>query len=260
MKWEDLPINLLLQIFKELNPIDHGAVARVCHLWRMTYLDSSLWRIVDLGSLRSNSIWVNTRIRLSQALRNMVTYGRVNIRCIIFHPQLLIKDEHLNLIAQGCPHLKRLVVLRWEVMNKNAMCNAIKNFRDLESMIVPGNTSLHIMKMMSMSCKSFSELKVIGCFPKRFGIRATLYLPGLKVLSLRCCRTSMVAIEMILGGINHLEVLNLSHALVQLEVGSEVMPIAKGFKEMTCKFLLETASTLRSFLYCQDYVSCSECK
>lgn len=101
MKWEDLPINLLLQIFKELNPIDHGAVARVCHLWRMTYLDSSLWRIVDLGSLRSNSIWVNTRIRLSQALRNMVTYGRVNIRCIIFHPQLLIKDEHLNLIAQG---------------------------------------------------------------------------------------------------------------------------------------------------------------
>ncbi|RWW01661.1 hypothetical protein GW17_00035285, partial [Ensete ventricosum] len=134
-------------------------------------------------------------------------------------------------------------------MNKNAMCNAIKNFRDLESMTVPGNTSPRIIKTMSMSCKSFSELKVIGCFPKRFGIRVALYLPGLKVLSLRHCRISMVAIEMILGSMDHLEVLNLSHALVQLEVGSEVMPLAKGFKEMTCKFVLETASTLSSFLY-----------
>ncbi|URD72760.1 FBOX, partial [Musa troglodytarum] len=142
MTWKDLPINLLLQIFKESNPIDQGAVARVCHSWQMTFFDSSLWRIVDLGSLQSNSIWVNTSIRLSQALRTMVTYGHVNIRCIIFHPQLHIKDEHLNLIAQGCPHLKRLVVPRWEVMDKNAMCNAIKNFRDLESMIVPGNTSI----------------------------------------------------------------------------------------------------------------------
>ncbi|CAL9064146.1 unnamed protein product [Musa banksii] len=260
--WGVLSMDILLEMVKELNPIDRGSVGRVCHSWRKACRDSSVWRMVDLRSLRSNLVWVDTNLRLSQALRSMEIYGHVNIRCIILHPHLHVKDEHFNLIARGCPRLKRLVVPRWEVISKNGMCNAMKNCRDLESLTMPGNAcSLRMMKTMSVSCKSFSELKVIGCFPRRFGMTVALYLPGLKVLSLRCCRTSMVAIEMILGSMDHLEVLNLSHAMVQLEVGSEVMPLAKGFEEMAGKFVLEKASSmLSSFWYCENYVSCGGCR
>ncbi|CAL9074097.1 unnamed protein product [Musa textilis] len=260
--WGGLSMDILLEIVKELNPIDRGAVGRVCHSWRKACRDSSVWRMVDLRSLRPNSVWVDTSLRLSQALRSTQIHGHVNVRCIILHPHLHVKDEHLDLIARGCPRLKRLVVPRWEVVSKNGMCNAMKNCRDLESMTVPGNTcSLRLMKTMSVSCKSFSELKIIGRFPRRFGMTAAMYLPGLKVLSLRCCRTSMVAIEMILGSMDHLEVLNLSHALVQLEVGSEVMPLAKGFEEMAGNFVLEKASSmLSSFWYCENYASCGGCR
>ncbi|XP_064971690.1 chaperonin CPN60-like 2, mitochondrial [Musa acuminata AAA Group] len=53
-------------------------------------------------------------------------------------------------------------------------------------------------------CKSFSTLKVMGCYTEHFAATALLVFRGLKVLSLRCCKTTFQAILSIVG-MRHLE-------------------------------------------------------
>ncbi|CAL9197954.1 unnamed protein product [Musa hybrid cultivar] len=232
----------------------------------MASSDSSL----SLQLLRSNFMRVNTRAQgLSETLRIVIACVHGNITSIIFHPHLCIKDEDVNLIAQGCPHLKRLVLPCWNLISEVTMRNAIKGWTELESMTMPEfsqwpgySDPTFIMLDIREYCKSFSTLKVMGCYTEHFASTALLVFRGLKVLSLRCCKTTLQAILSIFG-MRHLEVLNLSHTLVQLDEVSEAMPLSNVFETMDGQIafkLLSSKLNLRSFLYCQNYVSCSECR
>ncbi|XP_064992455.1 F-box/LRR-repeat protein At3g48880-like [Musa acuminata AAA Group] len=229
----------------------------------MAALHSSLWRMVDLQVLQSNFVRVDTGLRLPQALRTVVACGRANVRCIIFHPSLHMNDEQLNLIARGCPRLKRLVLPCMEHISKAAICNAIKNWRGLKSITVPDMASpLHTIQTINRSCKRLTELKVMGSLHGEFASAISMYL-RLKVLSLRCCTVSAASIMLICMCMKHLEVCNLSHSLVYLNEGWEAMPLKKWMDNIVGELLVEKVeqnSSLRSFIYCQDYESCSACR
>ncbi|KAJ8460884.1 hypothetical protein OPV22_033810 [Ensete ventricosum] len=230
----------------------------------MASSDSSL----SLQVLRSNLIRVGTReLGLSEALRTVVACVGGNITSIMFHPHLRINDEDVNLIATGCPHLKRLVLPCWDLISEAAMHNAIKGWTRLKSMTMPEFSQLSgysdptfIMLDIREYCKSFM-LKVLDCYPEDFAAIALTVLHGLKVLSLRCCTTTLEAIMFVVG-MRHLEVLNLSHTLVQLDEGSEAIPLANAFEPMDGQraFKILSKLNLRRLLYCQNYVSCSECR
>ncbi|XP_018681016.1 F-box/LRR-repeat protein At3g48880-like [Musa acuminata AAA Group] len=229
----------------------------------MAALHSSLWRMVDLQVLQSNFVRVDTGLRLPQALRTVVACGRANVRCIIFHPSLHMNDEQLNLIARGCPRLKRLVLPCMERISKAAICNAIKNWRGLKSITVPDMASpLHTIQTINRSCKRLTELKVMGSLHGEFASAISMYL-RLKVLSLRCCTVSAASLMLICMCMKHLEVCNLSHSLVYLNEGWEAMPLKKWMDNIVGELLVEQVeqnSSLRSFIYCQDYESCSACR
>ncbi|CAL9128442.1 unnamed protein product [Musa textilis] len=128
----------------------------------MASSDSSL----DLQVVRSNFVRVDTRaLGLPEALRMVVASVHENITCIVFHPSLHIHDKDLNLIAEGCPHLKRLVLPCWDLISEFAMRNAIEGWRELESMTMAGFswsprlfTTQLIMVRIKTYCKNFSKL------------------------------------------------------------------------------------------------------
>ncbi|URE18030.1 FBOX [Musa troglodytarum] len=135
IEWGDLSIDFILMILQKLNPKDRCSAAQVCRSWRMASSDSSL----DLQVVRSNFVRVDTRaLGLPEALRMVVASVHENITCIVFHPSLHIHDKDLNLIAEGCPHLKRLVLPCWDLISEFAMRNAIEGWRELESMTMAG--------------------------------------------------------------------------------------------------------------------------
>lgn len=82
-----------------------------------------------------------------------------------------------------------------------------------------------------------------------FATSLVKYLPKLKVLSLRCSMLRKDVLIIILDGLEHLEVLNISHCLL-MEVPSS--PAAKLVVSELDHFILERASRLRKFITCMN--------
>ncbi|CAL9759909.1 unnamed protein product [Musa acuminata subsp. burmannicoides] len=229
----------------------------------MTCFDSSLWRTIDLRILWSDLlIRVDTELRLSQALMTIVAYGHGNITSIVFHPNLPTKDEHLNIISRGCPHLKRLVMPCWDSISETAMSDAINNWGELESITMPSLTpSFRTMLTIDGSCERFSQLKVVGVVHDGFLSSPFGNFPvELKVLSLQCCLVPLGGLLTIMDMHLHLEVLNLSHVLLHLDERMNPVPLMKLFDNPVGMLILEKAFRLSSFFYCEDYASCNECR
>ncbi|RWV84193.1 hypothetical protein GW17_00054112 [Ensete ventricosum] len=163
---------------------------------------------------------------------------------------------------ERCPHLKRLVMPCWDSISETAMSDAINNWRELESMTMPSLTSsFRTMLTADGFCERLSQLKIVGVvhdgfLSSPFGI----YPFELKVLSLRCCLVPLGGLLVVMDRYLHLEVLNLSHVLVSLDEHMEPMPLMKLFGNAVGMSILERAFRLRSFFYCDDYETCSECK
>lgn len=81
------------------------------------------------------------------------------------------------------------------------------------------------------------------------------HLPELKVLSLRCSMLYKDALNIILDGLQQLEVLNISHCLL-LEAPP---PALKRIVKELDHFILEKASRLRKFITCMED-SCVMCQ
>ncbi|CAD5191008.1 unnamed protein product [Musa acuminata subsp. malaccensis] len=229
----------------------------------MTCFDSSLWRTIDLRILWSDLlIRVDTELRLSQALMTIVAYGHGNITSIVFHPNLPTKDEHLNIISRGCPHLKRLVMPCWDSISVTAMSDAINNWGELESITMPSLTpSFRTMLTIDGSCERLSQLKVVGVVHDGFLSSPFGNFPfELKVLSLQCCLVPLGGLLTIMDMHLHLEVLNLSHVLLHLDERMNPVPLMKLFDNPVGMLILEKAFRLSSFFYCEDYKSCNECR
>ena len=107
----------------------------------------------------------------------------------------------------------------------------------------------YFMEEISKNCKNFSELKIMGPCDMLCATTLVAYLPKLKVLSLRCTMLNKDALILILEGLQHLEVLNISHCLLV-----EVLPHPaqkRVLKELDHS-IIERASRLRVFLTCME--------
>ncbi|KAM0938807.1 putative F-box domain, leucine-rich repeat domain superfamily, F-box-like domain superfamily [Dioscorea sansibarensis] len=260
-RWDRMDIDLLAKIFKKLNMVELLPVSQVCRWWGCACSDARLWDTLDLGLLKSN--FIPTRAapfvfvdepsdrRLTRVLKLALSLSHGNIRCLVFHFNLYMKDEHLNLIVERCPHLKRIVIPAWNRLSKPAIHRAIETWQDLESMTMPwcSNPSA-VMEKISANCKNFTQLKIFGAFDMNLAVAITTYLPNLKVLSLRCSWLDKKALLFFLKSMGGLEVLNISHSILLIEgpvdAGSKVM-----FKEIDPAILEYTAS-LRKFYFCSS--------
>ena len=156
-----------------------------------------------------------------------------------------------------CPQLRRLVLPAWNRIKKTGICKAIRAWKDLESLTMPGIANPpYLMEEISKNCKNFRELKIMGPCDKFFASTLATYLPTLKVLSLRCSMLYKEALIIVLDSLPHLEVLNISHCLL-----IEVLP-PPGPKKVVSEIdqsIIEKASRLREFLTCMKD-SCTMCQ
>lgn len=267
-RWEDLDTDILVKIFQTFDIFElTSGIAHVCSAWRFACSDPLLWKTLDLSMLKSNFIkiplepyvYVDGRSdkTLTRLLKISLSLSRGNITTLIFHFNLYVSDDQLTYTAVRCPKLKRLVLPAWNRIKKTGICKAIRVWKDLESLTMPSIANPpYFMEEISRNCKNFSELKIMG--PCDILCASTLVrcLPKLKVLSLRCSLLNKDALLIILDGLKHLEVLNISHCLL-IEVPPH--PAPKRVVRELDPCILERASRLRLFRTCMED-SCLMCE
>ncbi|KAD6796428.1 hypothetical protein R6Q59_019782 [Mikania micrantha] len=267
-KWEDLNNDILVKIFQTLDIFElTSGMAQVCSSWRYAVCDPFLWGTLDLSMLKSNFIKIPLEPyvyvdapsdkTLTRVLKISLNLSQGNITTLIFHFNLYVRDDQLTYIAERCLKLKRLVLPAWNRIKRTGLIKAINSWKDLESLTMPSISNPHyIMEEISKNCKNFSQLKIMGPCDIFFAHTLATWLPNLKVLSLRCSMLYKDALLILLDGLKHLEVLNISHCII-VEVLSPPAP-RKVLKELD-ESILEKASRLREFLTCMDDV-CVMCK
>lgn len=266
-KWEEMETDVLVKILKELNIIELSPVSQVCRLWRLACSDPLLWGTLDLGLLKSNFIqtraspyiWVDERSdrKLIKLLRVAMAISCGNITNLVFHFNLYMKDDHLSYISERCPHLKRLVMPAWNRITKTGICQAIRRWKELESLTMPSIAHPpYIMEEISRNCESFSTLKVMGTFDVQFASTIADNLPKLKTLSLRCSILTKEALLFLLDCMDHLEILNISHCMLFENLTHQGR---KNVVRVLGSDVLKKASRLKEFYYCMN-VDCETCR
>lgn len=262
-----MEIDVLVRIFKSFNIIELTAgISRVCSSWRLACCDPVLWRTLDLRMLQSHFIqipsapyvWVGEKSdqTFMRVLKIALGLSRGSVTVLMFHFNTYPNDSQLIYAAERCPRLKRLVLPAWNRITKVAICKAVNQWEELESLTMPTIANPpYIMEAIGANCKNFSQLKVMGPCNILFASSIVTFLPKLRVLSLRCVKLHKEALVHLLESLEHLEVLNISHCLL---VEAPPSPASvKVFRELDDS-ILEKASRLREFLTCQDN-SCTLC-
>lgn len=113
-----------------------------------------------------------------------------------------------------------------------------------------------MMRAIGTYCKNFSELKIMCPLDYDFAHAIVVNTPQLKVLSLRCTVVFKEALILLLEGLQHLEVLNLSHSLMVTDIGEVGFILV--YRDIDSK-VTEKASHLKMFLTCQK-TTCPMCK
>ncbi|XVF50807.1 hypothetical protein PTKIN_Ptkin04bG0133000 [Pterospermum kingtungense] len=267
-RWEDLDTDILVKIFQSFDIFQlTSGIAHVCSSWRMACCDPLLWKTLDLSVIRSNFIkiplepyvYVDARSdkTLTRLLKISLSLSRGNLKTLIFHFNLYVSDDQLTYTAERCPHLRRLVMPAWNRIKKTGICKAIRIWRDLESLTMPSIANPpYLMEEIANNCKNFSELKVMGPFDNFFADTIRMYLPKIRVLSLRCSMIVKDALISILDDLQNLEVLNISHCLL-IEIPPPPAP-RRIMRELD-QSIIEKASRLREFVTCMKD-SCIMCQ
>lgn len=267
-KWEDIDSDILMKILESFNIFElTSGVAHVCREWRLICSDPLLWKTLDLSHMKSN--YIKTSLEpfvyvdnqsdktLTRILRLSLNLSRGSILNLIFHFDLYLTDEQLTYTAERCPRLKRLVMPAWNRIKRSGICRAISMWEDLESMTMPSiGTPRYVMEEIFRNCKNFAELKIMGNFNKSFAYTIVHFLPNLKVLSLRCSMVIKESLVIILDGLKHLEVLNISHCHI---VDVPPPPARRRILRELDDSILEKASGLRQFFTCMND-SCIMCQ
>ncbi|KAK6926260.1 F-box domain, partial [Dillenia turbinata] len=261
--WGEMDIDILVKIFQSFDIFElTSGVSRVCSTWRLACCDELLWNTLDLTIMRSNFIkipqepyvYVDQRSDkiLNRILKISLGLSQGNIRTLIFHFNLYLADDQLTYTAERCPRLKRLVLPAWNRIKKSGICKAIQIWKDLESLTMPSIAQPpYLMQEISNNCNNFSELKIMGTFDINFANTLAIYIPSLKVLSLRCSMLSRPALLVILEELKQLEVLNISHCML--------VDTSKTVLNELDEEILQKASRLPKFITCMKD-SCIMCQ
>ncbi|XP_030448911.1 F-box/LRR-repeat protein At3g48880 [Syzygium oleosum] len=267
-KWEDLDTDILVQIFQTFDIFElTSGIAHVCSAWRMACCDPLLWKTLDLSALESNFIRIplepyvyvhcQSDKEVTRLLKIALDLSRGSIQTLIFHFNLYLSDEQLTYTAERCPLVKRIVMPAWNRIKKTGICRAINMWPHLESMTMPSIANPpYLLEEISKNCKNFSKLKIMGPFDIFFASSLVLYIPKLKVLSLRCSVIFKDALITILDKLQDLEVLNISHCIL---IEACPSPLLKRVVKEIDPFIMDKANRLREFLVCMND-SCVMCQ
>lgn len=141
----------------------------------------------------------------------------------------------------------------WNRIKRTGICTAIRTWPDLESLTMPYIANPpYLMEEIAKNCKKFAELKIMGLCDTTMASTLAVFLPNLKVLSLRCSTIWKEALVIILDSLQNLEVLNISHC-VFIEVPPPPAP-NKVLYQLDDS-ILQKASRVRKFIMC----SCDSC-
>lgn len=268
-RWEDMELDVLVKIFLSFNIVElTSGVSRVCSSWRLACCDPILWKTIDFTVLQSKFIkipsppyvWVAGSFdrTFTRTLKVAFSLSRGIVHCLIFHSDLYMNDNQLAYVAERTPHLKRLVLPAWNRITKGGICKAVRNWPELESLTMPSiKDPGYILEEIAINCNNFSQLKIMGTFDIAFARNIYIFIPKLKVLSLRCSPLYREAVDLILDNLECLEVLNISHCLFVEKLQYPLPPrrLSKEIHEDTVK----KASRLSDFFTCQEK-PCVLCK
>ncbi|XP_058732875.1 F-box/LRR-repeat protein At3g48880-like [Vicia villosa] len=183
--------DIFVEILKHLNIFESSSVAdRFCQAWRKA--SDQDWQTLDFSMLKSNYIktqvvpfvWVSSRFNnnLYNLLFAALNSSHGNIKTLIFHYNLYLADDQFVYTAKRCPLLRRLVFVSWNRIMKTSIKEAIRGWKDLESMTMPSMYSpKYVFKEISKNCKNFKELKNMGRLHMRLALALTKHLPNLKI-------------------------------------------------------------------------------
>ncbi|XP_071706676.1 F-box/LRR-repeat protein At3g48880-like [Rutidosis leptorrhynchoides] len=270
-KWEDPNNNdILVNVFNKFDIFElTSGLGHICPSWRNAVCDPYLWRTLDLSLFKSNYTYINNKPhvyvakssdkQLTKLLKISLNLSRQCVTTLIFHYYSYVNDAQLTYIAERSPNLKRLVLPSWDRITVTGIRNSITMWKDLESLAiatVPNPT--YLMKQISINCKKFSQLKIIGPCDIAFVKTLIRCVPNLKVLSLRCSRLHMDALLLILNRLDNLQVLNIAHCYI---VEGPTAPSTSSLKvvEKLDDEIMEKGSRLRNFITCRDDM-CTECQ
>ncbi|XP_050229534.1 F-box/LRR-repeat protein At3g48880-like [Mercurialis annua] len=259
--------DILVKIFTMVSTMDLILnISRVCPLWRAACSHPSFWRTLDLARLNCSSDYPQgldasldnrASLRLMQLLNSALILSGNNVTRLIFHFQMCIKDSHLTFAAERCPRLKQLVLPAWNQISENGFCAAIQKLTELESLTLPCNYfPENILQTIGVYCTKLTELKVMSPFDHDFANTLFIYLPKLKVLSLRCTMVHKDALRLAFMLFDDLKVLNISHSLL---VDLFPYEIPTMFRLEDDASMAEQASRLTTFLSCQS-TACVMCQ
>ncbi|XP_011022762.1 PREDICTED: F-box/LRR-repeat protein At3g48880-like [Populus euphratica] len=194
--WETLDYAILVKIFMKLSILDLVSNAcRVCTSWSRACSDSILWGTHDVGALkfglmkviqrRSCRAFEQCNRMLLPMLNIALTLSCNNVTRLIFDFNMNIKDEQLIFAAERCSNLKQLVLPAWNQIRADMLCAAIGKLKGLESP-----------------------------YDHDFATTLFIYIPNLKVLSLRYCSVLHKDALKITLMLFDFEVLNISHSVI----------------------------------------------
>ncbi|CAK7335494.1 unnamed protein product [Dovyalis caffra] len=258
--WETLDYAILVKIFMKLSILDLvSSVCGVCASWRKACSDSTLWGTLDVGALKFGLMNVIQKLSarpieqcnrmLLPLLNNALTLSYSNVTRLIFDINLNIKDEHLIFAAERCSNLKRLVLPAWNQITAEGLCAAIRKLKGLESLTLPSNYCPNrVIEVVGANCSNLTELKLMSPYDHDFATTLFIYIPNLKILSLRCSLLHKNALNITLM-LFDLEELNISHSII-VDTYQTRNPISLHWERDSVTE--EKTSQLKNFFACQN--------
>nr|CAB3494264.1 unnamed protein product [Digitaria exilis] len=139
---------------------------------------------------------------------------------------------------------------RWEDMDTDVLVKIFKELNLVELSPVSQTRASPYIWVDDRSDKRLARILRVA-----MAISCGNFLPKLKVLSLRCSKVTMDALQCLLQSMEYLEILNISHCLL-------LVVAANGRKQVVHELddqILGKASRLREFHYCESR-SCITCQ
>ncbi|WMV20461.1 hypothetical protein MTR67_013846 [Solanum verrucosum] len=163
---------------------------RLIFIGRLVFHTNFHGHLADLSVMQSNFIriralpyvYVDTlsREKLTRILKICLNLSRGNILTLIFHYNLYVDDNQLTYTAKRCPRFKRLAMPAWEKLEKQTICSAFHERKDLESLTMPSlEERAYVIEKIGRSCKKKFELKIMAPCDILFASALVSFLPNL---------------------------------------------------------------------------------
>ncbi|PIA39221.1 hypothetical protein AQUCO_02700417v1 [Aquilegia coerulea] len=276
-RWEDLPMEILTNIFKRLDVWDLiFLVPLVCRWWSSASMDPTCWMVLDLRLYANyyydNVFEGNNRIRnyeyhVREVIRAAVNRAGKHILHLIFPCNYHFSDELLIYISERSPRLKRLVLPSFPEIDGTS--KVLRNWSQLEAISgwfpIRGRGYSHvnlkdILDQIGVNCKKLTELRLHGEIHGPDAIAIATNIPKLEFLDISMSNLSQVALSYLLENCRQLKHLNISHCN-QVEEANILHFPEYHERNIFDSDLIQAAASLLDICYCSRQIDdfCEMC-